>query len=193
MRNWIVTGLLATLIAGPVLAGERFTIDPNHTLPMFEVSHLGFSTQIGRFDRTSGTIELDREKKTGTVRFSIAADSINMGQAKWDDHMKSADFFNAAKFPTITFNSDAIRYEGDKPVAAEGQLTLLGVTRPVSLKIERFTCGVNPIVKKDLCAADIVTTLKRSEFGMTKYVPGISDDVRVRVPVEAYPVEAYKD
>ncbi|RQW83653.1 MAG: polyisoprenoid-binding protein [Methylococcus sp.] len=186
MRNWIVTGLLATLIAGPVLAGERFTIDPNHTLPMFEVSHLGFSTQIGRFDRTSGTIELDREKKTGTVRFSIAADSINMGQAKWDDHMKSADFFNAAKFPTITFNSDAIRYEGDKPVAAEGQLTLLGVTRPVSLKIERFTCGVNPIVKKDLCAADIVTTLKRSEFGMTKYVPGISDEVRVRVPVEAY-------
>ena len=186
MRNWMLTGLLATLIAVPALAGERFAIDPNHTLPMFEVGHLGFSTQIGRFDRTSGAIELDREKKTGSVRFSIAADSINMGQAKWDDHMKSEDFFNAAKFPTITYSSDAIRFEGDKPVAAEGQLTLLGVTRPVSLKIERFTCGVNPIVKKDLCAADIVTTLKRSEFGMSKYLPGISDEVRVRVPVEAY-------
>ena len=186
MRNWMLTGLLAALSAGPALAGERFAIDPNHTLPMFEVSHLGFSTQIGRFDRTSGEIELDREKKTGTVRVSIAADSINMGQAKWDDHMKSEDFFNVAKFPTITYSSDAIHFEGDKPVAAEGQLTLLGVTRPVNLKIERFTCGVNPIVKKDLCAADIVTTLKRSEFGMSKYLPGISDEVRVRVPVEAY-------
>jgi polyisoprenoid-binding protein YceI len=100
--------------------------------------------------------------------------------------MKSADFFDVARFPSVTFKSDKLRFENGKPVAAEGMLTLLGVSKPVKLKIERFTCGENPIVKKALCAADIETTLKRSEFGMTKYLPGISDEVRVLVPVEAF-------
>ncbi|GAB6046735.1 YceI family protein [Methyloparacoccus murrellii] len=182
----LTLALLASFAAADGLAAETFTIDPDHTLPLFEVNHLGFSTQRGRFDRTAGRISLDTAKQTGSVELTIAADSINMGQAKWNEHMQSADFFNVAQYPTITFRSDRLLFEGGKPVAAEGQLTLLGTTRPVWLKIERFTCGENPIVKKPLCAADIEATLKRSEFGMTKYLPGVGDEVRVRVPVEAF-------
>lgn len=178
--------LLAALASTATLAADQFTIDPNHTLPVFEVSHLGFSTQRGRFDHTAGNISLDLVKQTGTVELTIDANSINMGQTQWNDHLKSADFFDTARFPTITFKSATLQFADGKPVAAEGTLTLLGVSKPVKLKIERFTCGVNPIAMKSLCAADIETTLKRSEFGMTKYLPGIGDEVRVLVPVEAF-------
>lgn len=177
-----LTGLLAT----SSVAAETYTIDSNHTLPLFEVNHLGFSTQRGRFDQATGKITLDAAKQSGSVTLTIDPASINMGQEKWNDHMKSADFFNVARYPTITYQSDRLIFEAGKPVTAEGTLTLLGVAKPVSLRIMRFNCGENPIVKKPVCAADIETTLKRSEFGMTKYLPGISDEVQVHVPVEAF-------
>lgn len=178
--------LLASLASAATLAADQYTIDPNHTLPVFEVSHLGFSTQRGRFDHSSGRISLDLAKQTGTVELTIDANSINMGQTKWNDHLKSADFFDTARFPAITFKSDKLQFADGKPVVAEGTLTLLGVSKPVKLKIKRFTCGINPIAMKSLCAADIETTLKRSDYGMTKYLPGIGDDVRVLAPVEAF-------
>jgi len=177
--------VIASLAANAALA-DTFTIDPNHTLPVFEVNHLGFSTQRGRFDKTSGTIQLDREKKTGSVDWAIEADSINMGQAKWNEHLKSADFFNMAQFPTIRYHADKLVFKGEVPVAAEGSLTLLGVTKPLRVAIHRFTCGTHPMNQKQLCAADIEGSLKRSEFGMTKYLPGVGDDIKVSVPVEAY-------
>ena len=177
---------LTALLPFATLASETYTIDSNHTLPLFEVNHLGFSTQRGRFDHATGKITLDPTNKTGSVTLTIDPASINMGQEKWNEHMKSADFFNVAQFPNITYQSDQLTFENGKPIAAQGTLTLLGVTKPVKLKIERFTCGENPIVKKALCAADIETTLRRSDFGMTKYLPGISDEVRVLVPVEAF-------
>ena len=177
--------LIAILISAP-LAADTYTIDSNHTLPFFEVNHLGFSTQRGRFDHATGKITLDLAKQIGSVELTIDARSINMGSAKWNEHLLSADFFNAERFPSITYRSSQLLFAEGKPVAAEGTLTLLGVTQPVRVKIERFTCGENPIVKKALCAADIEATLQRSTFGMTKYLPGISDTVQVRVPVEAF-------
>ena len=184
--NKFALAVLASIIAQSALAEDSFTIDPNHTLPVFEVNHLGFTTQRGRFDKTAGKVLLDLQKKTGSVEWTIEADSINMGQAKWNDHLKSEDFFNVAKFPTITFKSDKLIFKGDKPVAAEGTLTLLGVAKPIKLDIHRFVCGENPMNKKLLCAADIEAKLKRSEFGMTKYLPAVGDEIKVFVPVEAY-------
>ncbi len=177
---------LLAVVGSASAVADTYTIDPNHTLPSFEINHLGFSTQRGRFDKAEGKISLDLAKKAGSVDLTIAADSIDMGQGKWNDHMKSADFFNVAQFPAITFKSDHLIFKGDKPVAAEGMLTLLGVSKPVKLTIHRFTCGENPLNKKLLCAADIEASLKRSEFGMTKYLPAVGDEVRVLVPVEAY-------
>jgi polyisoprenoid-binding protein YceI len=117
-----------------------------------------------------------------------------MGQTKWNDHLKSADFFNVAQFPTITFHSEKLSFKGDTPVSADGTLTLLGVAQPLQVTIHRFTCGQNPMNQKPLCAADIEASLKRSDFGMTKYLPGVGDEIKVFVPVEAYrdcnPVQA---
>lgn len=170
----------------PMLRAENYVMDPEHTLPVFEVNHLGFSTQRGRFDRTSGSMKVDAQKRTGSVELVIDAASINMGQKKWDDHMKSSDFFNTTEFPTIVYHAEQLEFEGGAPVAAIGTLTLLGVSRPLKVNIQHFTCGVNPIKQKSVCAADVTATLRRSDFGMTKYLPAVSDEVRALVPVEAF-------
>ena len=176
---------LAGMIAVPAYAAENFTIDPTHTWPVFEVNHMGFSTQRGRFNKTSGKITLDTAAKKGSVELAIETASLDMGFDKWNEHMKSEDFFNAVQFPTIHFTSDALKFKGDKVVAAKGSFTLLGVTRPMTLTVSNFHCAPHPMNKKQTCGADISVTLKRSEFGMTKYVPGISDEVKIFSPVEA--------
>ncbi len=182
----IATGFVALVLAAPALAAESFTIDARHTFPVFEINHLGFSTQRGRFNKTEGKITLDRAAKTGSVDIKIDSASVDMGLDDWDKHMRGEDFFNAAEFPNMVFTADKFSFEGDKPVAAEGMLTLLGVAKPVSLKIAGFTCGTHPINKKALCAADISTTIKRSEWGMKKYLPAVADEVVIKIPVEAF-------
>jgi polyisoprenoid-binding protein YceI len=186
MTDRAIAIILSSFITIPSMASDTYTIDPAHTLPVFEVSHLGFSTQRGRFNQTSGKITLDLQKKSGHVSLTIAAESIDMGLAKWNEHLKSDAFFNTATFPDIIFKSDHFEFAGEKLVAAQGTLTLLGVTQPIRLDIKGFTCGTNPFVQKDLCAADIETHLKRSAFGMNRYLPGIGDDIHVLVPVEAF-------
>ena len=178
--------LLALAAITGIAHAENFTIDASHTLPVFEVNHLGFSTQRGRFNEAHGTIALDPKARSGRVTLTIEANSIDMGLPKWDEHMKSEDFFHTAKFPTIQFEAKTFEFKDEVPVAASGSLTLLGVTRPVRLEIHGFKCGENPIIKKSVCGANIEAHLKRSEFGMTKYLPAISDDVHVLVPVEAF-------
>lgn len=182
----LFASLIALAIAGPSLAAETFTLDSRHTFPVFEINHLGFSTQRGRFNKTEGKITLDRAAKTGSVDIRIDSASVDMGLDDWDKHMRGEDFFNAAEHPKMTFSANQFTFEGDKPTGAEGTLTLLGVARPVSLKIVGFTCGTHPINKKALCAADISTTIKRSEWGMKKYLPAIADEVVIKIPVEAF-------
>jgi len=176
---------IAALFSAPAHAADTYTIDPTHTWPVFEVNHLGFSTQRGRFNKSSGKITLDTAAKKGSVELSIEAASLDMGFDKWDEHMKSDEFFNVAKFPSMRFVSEKLVFDGDKVVAAEGSFTLLGVTKPVALTVSNFRCAPHPMAKKPACGADITATLKRSEFGMTKYVPVVSDEVKISVPVEA--------
>lgn len=182
----LITLLLAGLFAIPALAAETYTIDSTHTWPMFEVSHLGFSTQRGRFDKSSGKITLDIAAKQGSVELVIDTASISMGFDKWDDKMKGPDFFSVVYFPTMTFTSDKIVFEGDKPVSATGVLTLLGESRPVTLVISDFACGTHPMLRKTMCGANISTTIKRSDFGMKKFIPAVGDEVKIYSPVEAY-------
>ena len=177
--------IVAALLAAPACAADNYTVDPRHTWPVFEVNHLGFSTQRGRFNSSSGKITLDTAAKNGSVELVIETASIDMGFDKWDEHMKSDEFFNVAQFPTMRFASDKLVFDGDKVVAAEGSITLLGVTRPLTLTVSNFRCGPHPMLKKPACGADITATLKRSEFGMTKFVPAVSDEVKISVPVEA--------
>lgn len=176
---------IAALLSAPAHAADSYTIDPTHTWPVFEVNHLGFSTQRGRFNKSGGKITFDAAAKKGSVELVIETASLDMGFDKWDEHMKSDEFFNVAKFPAMRFVSDKLVFDGDKVVSAEGSFTLLGITKPLTLTVNNFRCAMHPMAKKPACGADIAATLKRSEFGMIKYVPMVSDEVKISVPVEA--------
>lgn len=177
---------LTGLLAAPAYTADSYTIDPQHTWPMFEVNHLGFSTQRGRFDKTSGKVTLDIAAKKGSVDLTIETGSIDMGFEKWNEHLRDGDFFNAVIFPTMRFTSDKFIFDGDKPVAAEGRLTLLSVTKPVTLTISDFKCGSHPMLHKSMCGANVSTTIKRSDFGMIRFIPLVSDEVKIYSPIEAY-------
>jgi polyisoprenoid-binding protein YceI len=177
--------LLGTMFAIPVYAMDNYTIDPTHTWPMFEVNHLGYSTQRGRFNKSSGKITLDVAARQGSVDIVIDTDSLDMGFAKWDEHMKGEEFFNVTQYPTIRFTSDKLIFDGDKVVGAEGKFTLLGTTRPLTLRVDNFHCAPFPLTRKMHCGADISATISRTQFGMAKFVPMVSDEVKLYSPIEA--------
>lgn len=177
---------LAVLSVSAHAAPETYQIDPTHTFPNFQISHLGFSVQQGRFDKTAGTIVIDRVKGAGSINVTIETASIDTGLPKLEEHLRSPDFFNVEKFPTMTFKADKLKFNGEQLISADGSLTLLGVTRPVTLTVDNFHCGTNPLNKKAECGASVSTTIKRSEFGMSTYVPAVGDEVKITIPVEAY-------
>jgi polyisoprenoid-binding protein YceI len=190
----IVLGALAALLPLAALANpENYTIDPTHSYAYFEVEHLGVSNQRGRFDRTSGKFTLDRVAKSGSVELNIETASVSTGDnvkgsrpRTLDDHLKTADFFNVAEFPRMSFKSTGVKFAGDNPADITGNLTLLGVTKPVTLKVERWVCKDNPMSKKPMCGGNATATIKRTDWGMKYGVPGISDDVRLWFSVEGY-------
>ncbi|MEZ5671150.1 MAG: YceI family protein [Thiotrichaceae bacterium] len=160
-------------------------MDPNHTFPSFEINHLGFSTQRGRFNKTSGKITLDTTKKTGSIDVAIEVASLSTGLDKLEEHLRGSDFFDAEKFPTITFKSNKLSFKEANLVKADGNFTLHGVTKPITLKISHFKCGMHPIYKKQVCGADVSTTIKRSDFGISQFLPMVSDEVNLLIQVEA--------
>ncbi len=185
-RLVLVAAISAALSTATASAAETYTLDSRHTFPSFEVNHLGFSIQRGRFNRTTGKVTLDAAAKTGKVEITIDAASVDTGLDKLEEHLRGEDFFHVAMFPTITFKSDRFAFEGGKVTRVTGDLTLLGVTRPVSLEATHFQCGNHPISKKPLCGGDFAATLKRSDFGMKYAVPAVADDVTLRIQIEAF-------
>ena len=181
----VTAGIAMLGVSAASAAPETFTIDPAHTYPTFEASHFGISVQRGRFDKTTGKIVLDRAAKTGSIDIVIDAASINMGFEDWNKHMRGEDFFNVEKFPAITFKSNKLIFEGDKIVGAQGEFTLLGVTKPLRLKVSNFACTQHPMLKKLNCGAEIAADIKRSDFGMKIGIPMVGDDIRLISPIEA--------
>lgn len=180
--------LLTLCLLAPchALAQERYTIDPLHTFPSFEVSHLGFSTQRGRFNTTRGSIVLDREKQSGSIDLEIDAASIDMGVEIWNQTMRGEDFFNTRAYPVLQYRSEKLLFSGQQLVGAEGSLTLLGVSRPLRLTVSAFKCGTDLAVMRRKCGADVEAEIRRSEFGMEKFIPFVGDQVRLRIAVEAF-------
>lgn len=179
-----VSGLCAFSNAA-LAAPEIFVIDPNHTAPRFEYNHFGYSNQMHRFDKSSGKIVLDRVAQTGSVEVTIDATSVNTGLALFNAHIQGEDFFGTAKYPNIGFKSTKVRFDGGKPVAVEGNLTIKGVTRPVTLNMTSFHAMPHPMNKKDAIGANASTKINRSDFNMGKYVPNVSDEVTLSIAVEA--------
>ena len=185
MKKLVIVIALSSLAASAYAAPETFAIDPAHTAPRFEYSHFGYSNQAHSFDKTSGKIVIDREAKTGSVEVSIDARSVNTGFALFNEHIQGEDFFNTAAFPSITFKSTKVKFKKDKPVAVDGDLTIKGVTRPVTLTVTSFQAMPHPMLKKDAIGANAFAKIKRSDFNMGKYAPNVSDDVTLSIAVEA--------
>jgi len=183
-RNYLILGLLlASKLA--FAAPETYVIDTNHTKPRFSYNHFGYSTQLSRFDDATGKIVIDKAAKQGTVNVTIQAKSVDTGYALFNEHIQGDDFFDTAKYPTITFVSNKVNFKDDKVSSIDGTLTIKGVSKPVTLSLSSFMCMPHPMVKKDACGANASTIVKRSDFNMGKHVPYVSDEVTIDIPVEA--------
>ncbi len=184
-KKLIVAALIAST-APALAAADKYRIDPDHTYPSIEFSHLGISVWRGKFNKTTGNITIDRAAKTGTVDIVIDTTSIDFGLDAMNEKARSGDFFNVAKYPTATYKG-RLKFTGDKPRTVEGKVTIMGVTRPADLTINLFNCIPHPILKKELCGADAEGELNWSEYGMkmSKYGQGEVGKVRLRIQVEA--------
>jgi polyisoprenoid-binding protein YceI len=179
--------LIAALIAASTSSAiaATYNIDPSHTFPSFEADHMGLSVWRGKFDKTSGTVTMDRAAKTGALDITIQAASINFGFEKMNEHAKNADMFNVEKFPTVTYKSQNFKFEGDQLVGVDGELTMLGVTKPVSLKVDRFKCIMHPRYKREVCGANAIAEFKRTDFGLNYGTPAFAPEVRLAIQIEA--------
>ncbi len=173
---------------------ERYEFDKLHTQILFFVSHLGFSFSEGEFLDFGGHFDLDRANlANSSVDVTIQTASIDMDDTKWDDHMKNQDFFNVEAFPTMTFKSTRVDVTGDNTADIHGDLTILGVTKPVVLKTVHNKSGEHPYSKKMVAGFSATTTIKRSEWGMNYGLPAVGDDVEIRIEVEAVKQDAVQD
>lgn len=166
-------------------AEESFTIDHTNTLPSFEVGHMGFATQRGHFNRTRGVVVMDEQKKSGKVDITIDAGSISTGIRQLDQVLREVDYLNVSRHPSLSFQSSQFKFNRDKLVAVDGTFTMLGISRPISLKVTHYECGIDIATSKYICDVDAEASFKRSDYGMTKYFPVVSDDVKLKIKVKA--------
>ncbi|MDE2371765.1 MAG: polyisoprenoid-binding protein [Burkholderiales bacterium] len=186
MKQLAIAAAVALAAFGARAETANYTIDPNHTFATFEIGHMGTSTIRGRFDKKSGTVQVDAGAKTGRVDVTIDIASLSTGVDHFNQHLQSKEFFDVATYPTATFKSDKFVFDGVKVAAVEGQLTMHGKTQPVTLKANHFNCYVNPMFKRDVCGGDFEAAIHRKDFGMDAYENmGAPDDVRILVQIEA--------
>jgi len=185
MKRIALVAALAALATAAQAAPSTYIIDNSHTYPHFSYSHLGYSTQTHKFDKTSGKVVMDFQGKTGSVDVTIDATSVNTGFPLFNEHIQAADYFDTARYPTITFKSSDVKFKGNKPVSVAGDLTIKGVTKPVKLEITHFKCMPHPMLKAPACGANATTKVKRSDFNMGKNVPFVGDEVTLTLAIEA--------
>jgi polyisoprenoid-binding protein YceI len=178
--------LLALVTGSAIAAPVTYNVDPNHTYPSFQADHFGgLSNWRGKFNKSSGTIVLDKEKGTGKVDIIVDVASINFGMPKLDEHAKSPEIFDAAKYPTATYKGTLAKFKDGAPTEVDGEFTLHGVTKPLTLTINSFKCMVNPMSNKEVCGADASATFNRSDFGVSygdKF--GFKQEVKLQIQVE---------
>ena len=162
-----VAALAAGASFGAMAAETTYNLDPMHTSPSFEADHFGgVSTWRGKFTKATGTVTIDREAKTGSLAATIDMTSGDIGNDTLDTELKSPKFFDASQFPTAVYKGTSMKFKGDVPVEVLGELTLHGVTKPVTLKIESFKCFTHPMLKKEVCGTESTATFDRADFGI---------------------------
>ena len=186
MKHFIAATLAASVATIAVAAPDTYMIEPGHTYPSFEADHMGISILRGKFTKSSGTVVLDRAAKTGTLDIAIDASTLDFGNEKLNKHASGPDMFDVAKFPTATYKSKSITFNGDMPATVNGELTLHGVTKPVVLHINKFKCIQHPMLKREVCGADASATFNRADFGIDYAVKmGFNPEVKLAIQVEA--------
>lgn len=185
MKKIALLLLSAAVSTAALAAPETYVIDGSHSFPRFEYSHFGYSNQVSRFDKTAGTIVLDRAAKSGSIDVTIDTTSVNTGFPLFNEHIQAEDFLDTKKYPTIAYKSSKLNFAGDKLASVDGTLTIKGVSKPVRLEVTSFHCMPHPMLKKDACGANAVARIKRSEFNAGKYAPHVGDDVTLTIAVEA--------
>jgi polyisoprenoid-binding protein YceI len=186
----LIPAALLLAAFGAQAAVDKYTIDSSHTYPSFQAPHIGgISFWRGKIDKTSGTVTLDRDAKTGTVDIAMDMSSIDFGLDKMNTHAKSEEFFDVEKYPTASFKASRITFAGDTPSEVPGELTLHGITKPLTLKINSFKCITHPILKKEVCGADASAEFDRADYGVSYGIP-MTGSGKVTLAIQ---VEALKD
>jgi len=187
MKIALPATVLAMLAGTAMAAPVTYKIDPAHTYPSFEADHMGgLSVWRGKFEKSSGTIVLETDKSTGSVDITVDTSSIDFGHEKLNEHAKGPDMFDVTKFPTATYKGKLASFKNGAPTEVQGEFTLHGVTKPLTLKINQFLCKPNPMTKKEVCGADASATFNRKDYGLgfgDAY--GFKMDVALEIQVEA--------
>jgi polyisoprenoid-binding protein YceI len=191
MNRIVLASIAALLTAGASAAPVTYVLDPSHTYPSFAADHFGgLSVWRGKFTSTTGKVVYDKEAKSGSIDVTVDVGSIDFGNPKLDEHAKSAEIFDAAKYPTATFSGKFTKFNGASPTEAQGTLTLHGVSKPLTLNIDSFLCKLNPMSKKQVCGADATATFDRSDYGINfgdKF--GFKMATKLQIQVEGSPAD----
>jgi len=187
MKKIILAGLFSFLASAAFAAPDTYSIDPTHSAARFGYDHLGWTYQQHRFDQMTGKITYDRVAKTGSVDVVIDAKSLNTGYPLFTGQMQAEDMFDTARFPVITYKSTGVKFEGDKVVSIDGDLTVKGITKPVTLTVTSFVAGPHPVQKKrEGIGANAIAKIKRSDFNIVKQLPLVADEVTLTFTVQAF-------
>lgn len=191
MKKILLASAIAIAAGGAVAAPVTYNLDPNHTYPSFEADHMGgLSTWRGKFNKSSGKVILDREAKTGSLEVTIDMDSVDFGHDKMNEHAKNAEIFDVAQYPTATYKGTFSKFDGDVPTEVEGELTLHGVTKPLTLSIGKFHCMPHPMLKVEVCGADASASFNRDDFGVSYGKDyGFHQEVTLQIQTEALRVD----
>jgi polyisoprenoid-binding protein YceI len=185
-RNLLAIALIVSGTASASAASTVYSVDPDHTHPSFEVDHFGgVSIWRGTFKKTTGTITLDTAGKSGTVDVIIDTATVDLAHDKLNEHVSSPEILDVAKFPTAQYKGRFVEFSNGVPKTISGELTLHGITKPVTLTINSFKCFENPMLKKQVCGADAGGTFNRADFGVSygqQY--GFNQNVLLRIQVE---------
>jgi polyisoprenoid-binding protein YceI len=185
--KYVIAAMAALAFATPVAAADVYVSDPPHTMAYFQTGHLGIAWIHGRFKDVDAKITLDRPAKQGSIEAVIKTATVDTGFEARDKHVRSPDYLDVEQFPTMTFKSSKLKFDGERLVGADGELTLYGVTRPVTLEIPQFRCVTHPATKREVCGAEARTTIKRAEWGVKRGAnPPLGDEVRITIQIEAY-------
>ncbi len=189
MKRLVLASAAALLTVSAFAAPVTYVLDPTHTYPSFAADHMGgLSVWRGKFTKSSGSVVYDKAAKSGSIDVTVDVSSVDFGMGKLNEHARSAELFDVAKYPTATFSGKFTKFNGASPTEAQGTLTLHGVTKPLTLTINSFLCKPNPMTKKEVCGADASAEFDRSDYGISfgdKY--GFKMAVKLEIQVEGSP------